>query len=250
MIKKKLSGQTITIIVLTILLVLTIGFGGVYAYQTARSKKVSGKIIMANLKIEMGCGDKSVTVISNASNIVPGQPLENSPLTIENKSLIDVYLIVVYEMKTEKIKAEDDDSEREYIEDEFKTPVIDIGVQYINSLNNDYNSSSRVSNTGWIDYVFKGNNENEYYRCLVSTKPHGETKEGDAPITVIEEDKMSISGYVGNNYQGTNIELTFQAYAIGSETNLGITDDSGAQEKCQAIVSAIYFSQGNTFLFL
>ena len=97
MVKKKISGQTITIIVLTILLVLTIGFGGVYAYQTARSKKVTGQIVMANLTISMEAGgsNKSEIVISNGTNLVPGQQLKNSPLTIQNISSVDVYLIVV-----------------------------------------------------------------------------------------------------------------------------------------------------------
>lgn len=241
MVKKRFSGQTIAIIILTALLLLTIGFGGVYAYHSARSKKITGKIVMANLKISMEAGgsDKSEVVISNGTNIVPGQPLENSALTIQNLSEIDVYLIVVYEIYAEK-----EDETKVY--DDFDGSVIDIDVEYINSKNSDYSSNAGVQNTNWIDYVFYGEEENKYYRCLVSTKSYGKTT--DDPITVIGENAMSLSGCMGNTYQGTNITLTFQAYAIGSATNLGLTPSSTKAERCEAIVGAIYFSQGDSFL--
>ena len=67
MVKNKMSGQTIAIIILAVLLILAIGFGGVYAYYSARSNSVTGKIVMANLKISLESpgSDRSEIVISN-----------------------------------------------------------------------------------------------------------------------------------------------------------------------------------------
>ena len=135
MVKNKMSGQTIAIIILAILLILAIGFGGVYAFYSARSNSVTGKVVMANLKIALESGteesEKSEIVISNGVNIVPGQPLENSPLIIKNLSSVDIYLVVVYEINAitqDKIE----------IEDEFKNPVLGLGVEYINSIDTNY----------------------------------------------------------------------------------------------------------------
>lgn len=247
MVKKKLSGQTIAIIILTVLLVLTIGFGGVYAYQTARSKKVTGKIVMANLTISMEAGgsEKSEIVISNGVNIVPGQPLENSALTIHNKSSVEVYLVVVYQIDAETIADEKED--RVQIVDEFKGSLIDIDVEYINPIQTEYSTDLGVGNKDWIDYVFYGEQEDKYYRCLVSTKSYGETAV-DNPIVVIGEDKMSLSGYMSNAYQNTNITLTFQAYAIASDSGFQFNKNTTKTEKCEEIVDKIYFSQGYSFL--
>ena len=92
MVKKKISGQTIAIIILTALLVIAISFGGVYAFYSARSNKVSGRVMMATLSLSMSSGssDKSEIVISNGVDVVPGQPLKNSPLVVKNLSEIEI----------------------------------------------------------------------------------------------------------------------------------------------------------------
>lgn len=242
MVKKKLSGQTIAIIVLVVLLILTIGFGGVYAYYSARSNSVSGKIVMANLKISMesGTSDKSEIVISNGVNVVPGQPLENSPLIIRNLSSVNIYLVVVYE-----INATTEDSA--IIPDEYINPVLGLGTEYINSINTDASRDRGVTNTDWIDYVFNAEEEGRYYRCLVSTVDFAPTKDEDNGIIVIGEDKLALAGAMGNEYQRTTISFTFQAYAIGAATNFGYDPNSKA-DKCEKIVSAIYESQQCKFL--
>ena len=257
MVKKKVSGQTIAIIILVVLLLLTIGFGGVFAYYSARSNKVSGKIEMANLKITMTSGgsDKSEIVISNGRNIVPGQSLQNSALTIQNLSSTEIYLVVVY-----KIKAEKDDGT--IVTDNYKGSVIDIDVEYLNSYYPNYSSTKGVQNQKWIDYVFEATADDEnankvivnsqtqetkgFYRCLVSTGWFAQTGENDDPITVIAENKMSLSGDMGNDYQSTSITFTFQAYAIAAKT-FNFSSSVSKQEKCETVVSAIYESQGQTF---
>ena len=211
MVKKKFSGQTIAIIILAVLLLLTIVFGGVFAYYSARSNKVSGKIVMANLKIslvtnETGSSDKSEIVISNGINVVPGQPLENSPLIVKNLSSVSIYLVVVYEVNATQDKVT--------IVDEYEKPVLGLGVEYINSVNTTESSDKGVSNTDWIDYVFNAPQENKVYRCLVSMVAF----EKETDVTVIGENRLSLSGSMGNEYQNASISFTFQAYAIGSNT--------------------------------
>lgn len=242
--KKKISGQTLAIIILAILLLLTIGFGGVFAYYSARSSKVTGKIVMANLKISLESGtgesDKSEIVISNGVNVVPGQPLENSPLIIRNLSSVDIYLIVVYEINATT-------ENKTPIEDEFIQPVLGLGVRYINPLHPEANDNVGVSNPTWIDYVFKAD-ENKTYRCLVSTTSFAPTAENENGITVIDSNRLSLAGAMGNEYQNTSISFTFQAYAIGSETDFGITSSTTPADRCQKIVSTIYEAQDYNFL--
>lgn len=243
--KKKLSGQTIAIIVLAVLLLLTIGFGGVFAYYSARSNKVSGKIVMANLKISLESGtgesDKSEIVISNGVNVVPGQPLENSPLIIRNLSSVNIYLVVVYEINATK-------EDKTVIEDEFVDPVLGLGVEYINPVK-DVVDNVGISNQTWIDYVFEAAEESKIYRCLVSTVSFSPTSETDNGIVVIGKDKLSLAGAMGNEYQNTSISFTFQAYAIGSATFDGqFTTTTSKAEKCEKIVSTIYEAQDNKFL--
>ena len=99
MVKKKISGQTIAIIILAIVLIVTIAFGGVYAFYSESSNQITGKIMMAHLSIGLYSDndvDSSVIVISNGTNIVPGEELKNSPLKIENYSTAPIYLVIVY----------------------------------------------------------------------------------------------------------------------------------------------------------
>ena len=91
MFKKKLSGQTVVIVILTILLLLTLCFGGVFAYYTYSSSKITGEIIMASLSIDLETSnttDKSVISISNKGQVVPGEKLKNSALNLKNSSSI------------------------------------------------------------------------------------------------------------------------------------------------------------------
>lgn len=247
MVKKKMSGQTIAIIILAILLLLAIVFGGVFAFYSARSNKVSGKIVMANLKISLesdvsGTTDRSEIVISNGTNVVPGQPLENSPLIIKNLSSVSIYLVVVYEINATK-------QDNTKVVDTFESPLLGLGMEYINSIDTNYNDSIGISNKAWIDYVFNGEEENKYYRCLVSVADFAPTADGSSGVEVIPRNKLALAGEMGNEYQSTSISFTFQAYAIAKASfDSQFTDATTSAEKCETIVSAIYSSQGNKFL--
>jgi hypothetical protein len=98
------------------------------------------------------------------------------------------------------------------------------------------------SNTEWIDYVFYGAEEDKVYRVLVSSGSYNP----ETDVTVIAENKLSLSGAMGNDYQNASISFTFQAYAIGAGSFV-FTNETTNEEKCDEIVAAIYETH-KTFL--
>ena len=250
MVNKKISGQTIAIIILAILLLITIAFGGVFAYYSARSNKMKGVVVMANLSVELTSYDygttnksaKSEIVISHGTNFVPGQELKNSALMVFNKSRAPIYLVVVYEITANELDEKGEDITNKTVDDKKEQPLLDMGSAFINpSENINY---AATTNTEWIDYVFtytKGE-ETKKYRCFVSAgsyeKPAG-VEEHD--ITVIGENKLKLHRLMSNEYKNTRLTFTFQAYAIGANS---FTFAEGATQtsKCEQIITAIYES--------
>ena len=259
MIKKKVSGQTLAIIILGALLLITITFGGVFAFYTARTSQVSGKILMANLNIALGAedsSDKSEIIIDNAEYIVPGQILTNTPLIVRNLSTVDILLVVVYELYAKKTIVNELGEEIEVaVEDAFINPVFGLGCEYYNSKHPNYKEEFDVNlgeiyNEDWDDFVFYGERENKYYRCLVSTKPiakHSDTNRSNA-VTVIGENKLSLHKLMGSEYVDSTLSFTFQAYAVGAATDFGITNEDTGFDRCQKVVSFVYEAQGYKFL--
>lgn len=239
MVKKKISGQTIAIIALTALLLIAVTFGGVYAFYSAKSNQVSGKITMATLDIGMNWentaeGTCSAIVISNGKQVVPGQTLENSPLVVSNSSQISIYVIVVYELTATRADGTE-------VVDKKEGQLIDVGTSYVNERCNKYD----LIEGEWVDYVFTANpGENEkVYRILVSTVPRAAKED----ITVIGLDSFKLSAEMNNDYQGTTISIIFQAYAIGSDTfNTEFTKDTSKPQKCKRIVESIYSNYTTT----
>lgn len=278
MVKKKISGQTIAIIVLVFILILTIGFGAVYAYFSTTSNSVTGKITMANLNIDLraehtdtdgddtASSDKSEIILSS-TNVLPDQTLKNSALVVMNGSDADVYLIVVY-----RIDAIKDGGHGEPVVDDFDGCLIDIGVDYINNSHsttkkhdNSHTDTTRDlrRNTDWVDYVFTYTHDQGTpddttddttvsYRCLVCTKKFDAPAKGTQNrIEVIAKDSLGLHKDMDNDYQTAELTFTFQAYVIGagegfvSEIN-GYGDD--VEKKCETIVTRTYESQDFTFL--
>ena len=255
---KKISGQTLTIIILAALLTVAIAFGGVYAYYSASSRKVTGKIIMANLNIDLisdtTASGKSEIVISNGTNVVPGQELKNSPLMVVNKSNASIYLVIVYEVNAVKIDGDGNKIDGSDVVDKKEKPIIDIGAPYYNpseDLSPEKSSMYNGTNIHWIDYVFTYEHESVTYtyRCLVSTDAYTRSGDDAQVVEVIGENKLKLHYLMGDDYQQTSISFAFQAYAIGSET-AGLQFDSNVDqaERCQTIVSAIFKSVEHKFL--
>ena len=255
MIKKKFSGQTLAIVILAIMLLLTITFGGVFAFYSARTNKVSGKIFMATLKISMEwkVSDKSEIVISNVTNLVPGQSLENTALVVKNESEVPIYIVVVYRFNAVK-----DQGAGAPIVDETNNSVLFIGTEYINPLVPDKNWNRGTTNYDYVDYVFEARADDKNaqevhlkegnikaYRCLVSMVP----VDAKTDEEVIADGQLALSPSLNDDYQNSMISFTFQAYAIASASfSSEFTDQTTNAEKCERIVSEIYKSQDQIFL--
>ena len=277
MVKKKISGQTIAIIILIVLLIGSIVFGGVYAFYSTSTNKVSGTIVMANLDIKYkvdtaGDGSEGVIVgesgesqilITNVNNIVPNELLGNSPLRVMNDSNTPIYLAVLYRIQkatTEEDKHIDDiykyqrNSKGEYILDEHgnKQLLLDNGQKQIFGV---IDIGTDVEGSIWTDFVFNtkdypeyatdnvpANDEEYVVRCFVTAMPVAETEK---EITVIEKNNLRLHKDVGNEFQQQAISFTFQAHAIGANSledkmSTATTD----QERCAIILKAIYETNG------
>lgn len=233
---RKLSGQTITIIVLAILLIFVSVCGGVYAYYSYNSNRISGYITLGNLKISMSgnSGDSGSSQIYVTNGLcVPGQSLQNSPLTIQNGSNVNIYIVVVY-----SLTAIDVNDPSITVDTTMQEKVIDIG------------------NDSWMDYIYCYSNNDtdedvqegeetiedmERVRCFVNLTPF---KPQDESITVIEENQLRLYNKVGNEFQSKRINFTFQAYAIAQQSFSDITDfDSKTNdEKCEIIMERLHES--------
>lgn len=224
MVKKRMSGQTIAIIILSILLLLTACFGGVYAYYSTNTSKVSGKIVMANLNIRLqaGVGESASSEILVSNGVfVPGQNLENTPLVVVNESNTPIYLSIVY-----KVNASDLETGKPLESYDDTKPLIDIGID---------------SESIWYDYLFVSENnlgEEVRMRCLMTKTPQYPT-ESNSLITVIEENALSLPKTWGNEFQNMQISFLFQAFAIGANS-IAINSEDTLEQRCEKIMSAIF----------
>ncbi len=231
MTKKKLSGQTVTIIVLAILLLLTCVFGGVYAYYSTTSAKISGIVKMANLKIEMNAGGGSGTsgsseILNTNSYYIPGQVLPNTALTVTNSSNTPVYIAVVYTVKAVNNDPSSPNYNQEITNYDLSNPLIGIH-----------------GDTTWFDGRFTDTARDTDFRYLMISTPIEPTQN---LIEVIPEGRLKLHEKMGNAYQSTIITLTFRAYVIGSETERlqdelrALGDNPTQEEKCNTIMGAIF----------
>lgn len=227
MTKKKLSGQTVTIIVLAILLLLTCVFGGVYAYYSTTSAKISGIVKMANLKIEMQAGGSgssgSSEILNTNSYYIPGQVLPNTALTVTNSSNTNVYMAVVYTVKAINNDESSPDYQQEITDYDLSNPLIGIH-----------------GDTTWFDGRFTNETYDADFRYLMISTP---IPPAQTTIEVIPEGKLKLHEKMGNAYQSTIITLTFRAYVIGSEQtelNEQINHTTTTAEKCNVIMGAIF----------
>ena len=92
-----MTKSTFAIIIMGIIMVAMLAFGGTFAYFTATTASQSmdvttGKVVLtSNL-----AGDGSVTFYSEDEAIVPGQPLVDGVVTFTNASTVDTYVAVKF----------------------------------------------------------------------------------------------------------------------------------------------------------
>ncbi len=228
--KNRISKQTIAIIVLIILLIFTISFGGVYAYYSSTTTKVNGRITMANLNINLDgthtdtAGNYSILFKTNGY-VYPGQTLENTPLIITNRSNTEIYLAVAYSVNADDVNVDKSD------------PLIEI----------------RENNGDWYDYLYTAKDSNNeikvdsennpiQYRCLISkVVPPCSNDVGDI-ITVIGENCLKLPITWDNELQNKTVTFSFQAFAIGANLDEFDFDKTTPQDdaKSEKIMQTIY----------
>jgi len=275
MVKKKISGQTIAILVLLVLLIATTAFGVVFAFYSTSTKQVSGTISMAYLDIHydestlgVGSSGQSQILITNSENIVPNELLGNSPLVINSTSNTETYIVVLY--RVEKVGYDGTQPRLDSIyhyNDVNGNEYFDYGIDTIKESNGvkstfgvlDIGTAAPTSN--WADFIFDTANYPEYQtdgtpdnderyavRCFITKQPIAATfdKNQPVPVTVIAANNLRLHPTMGNEFKGKAISFTFQAHAIGADT-FQFTDGMTQDQKSEQIVKSIYFQNGFKF---
>lgn len=91
--KRKMSKSTFAIIIMAVVMVAMLAFGGTYAYFTATAtKKTTGEFTTGSIKLE---SNKEATFVSGLTNVVPGDALTTGPLTLTTTSAgTDSYIAI------------------------------------------------------------------------------------------------------------------------------------------------------------
>ena len=96
--KKKMSKSTFAIIIMAVVMVAMLAFGGTYAYFTATAtKKSTGEFTTGSIKLE---ANDDATFVTGLTNVVPGDELTTGPLTLTTTSVgTDSYIAIKVTIK-------------------------------------------------------------------------------------------------------------------------------------------------------
>ena len=91
--KRKMSKSTFAIIIMAVVMVAMLAFGGTYAYFTATAtKKTTGEFTTGSIKLE---SNDDATFVSGLTDVVPGDALTDGPLTLTTTSAgTDSYIAI------------------------------------------------------------------------------------------------------------------------------------------------------------
>ncbi|MBQ8430478.1 MAG: hypothetical protein IJX26_00830 [Clostridia bacterium] len=217
MIKKTTSKQTIAIVVLTILLVLSIAFGATYSYFNGSSEGyISGNVVTATLDVALTGPDgqaSSFSLHTEGSEVIPGQPLNNTALKVNNLSPVTTYMVVTF-----ALGIQDNDT---------NVTTLD----YIDAM--DFRTNNGVVGDGWRKYshlcndgvskihtlVYLGNNN----KGSTVSKGMGDgvfqarpSADADNESLVFDADCLRVPKSWTNDMQGKTFIVMFKAYVIQS----------------------------------
>lgn len=206
MIKKKSNSQSIIIIVLSILLVVSIAFGVTYSVYNGKTNLVKGTITTANLAIELHDKSGKTTEFSISAPfgeeyLIPGNNLNNIELNLFNKSSRKTYLVVLYTLSATKISTGED------VTNELKnTPAISFRENAINT-------------NVWQPISYECKNTSATYTCLVGINEfNGRGDTSGYYINVLPTNAIKIpAAEWGPTLMDCNVTISVLAYAIQSE---------------------------------
>lgn len=101
--KKKMSKSTFAIIIMAVVMVAMLAFGGTYAYFTATAtKKSTGEFTTGSIKLE---ANDDATFVTGLTDVVPGDKLTTGPLTLTTTSAgTDSYIAIKVTIKATDAK--------------------------------------------------------------------------------------------------------------------------------------------------
>ena len=218
-----MSKQNIAIIILSALLILSLGFGATYAYFSGSSDQlVSGYITTAVLNVELDPLDTLNNKLDKTSfelemnskkNIIPGQPLSNTALQVTNTSPVPTYMMVVYTLQIlEKL----DNAPDKDIPDASKMEAMNIQED---AVGDGWRMVAHTCNDGSTiisSLVYLGDNGNGNGVCnAATTNPDGSVKGVESKV--LSAGCLMVPPSWDNKMQGAKIRLTFTAYILQVE---------------------------------
>lgn len=217
--KKVTSKQNIAIIVLSVLLLVSIGFGATYSYFSGKSQNelAVGNVTMATLNVSIHGLNKENAQTSKfelhteVGTVVPGQPLSNTALQVSNGSPVSTYMAVVY---TLKIETDGPNSS------EVNTSQIDA-----------MDIKETSVGDGWRKELLTARDQKTKINILIYLGGEDGTGDGIFPAAasadspnksvVLDAECLKIPTTWDNKMQGATVSLTFTAYVIQSEAVFG-----------------------------
>ena len=238
MTKKKSNGQSIVIVILSILLLISIGFGITYSYYNGKSNLVKGTITTANLSIELQGSDTSgqttefsISAPYGEEFLVPGNNLNNVQLNLFNKCNQETYMVVVYTLSAVK----NDGSKEDVTSQLTNMPAISF-------------QENAIDPAIWRPISYRCSNIDATYTCLAGINPFDSRGETDGKyIPVLTPNSIRIPEQWNDILQNCSVTISVTAYAIQAK-NLGreyedaildAVEASDMEAKAQAIAKAV-----------
>lgn len=230
--KKKMSKSTFAIIIMAVVMVAMLAFGGTYAYFTATAtKKSTGEFTTGSIKLEAN-GD--ATFITGLKDVVPGDKLTTGPLTLTTTSAgTDSYIAI-------KVTIKATDANDKELDLAGTSLASAIGL-LATAPTTEYTGSTWVAGTGDYDDVFV---------LAATTTPTpvatGQTiKITDAALIFQANDNWDQTAAAGGNYisdsrlMGATLNITIEARSVQSKNWNDGGDASASDTAADATVNGI-----------
>ncbi len=191
---KKMTKSTFAIIIMAVVMVAMLAFGGTYAYFTASTSAKStnfttGKVVLTNSGAE-------ISVISD--KVVPGDTIISEAISYTNGSDVNTYIAVVMTVK----KGTNSGDAEEVTDLSEISGAINLGVT----------ASWQQCETSTNVYIAKGAN----FAVSPSGDPIAFTT-GAVTFNVDEHYTDGTSELGAGTWEGVYIEISFQAYQVQAE---------------------------------
>lgn len=247
MVKKRISKQNVIIIILSVLLLVSVGFGATYAYFSGSSKQLtSGYITTAVLHVNLSAipdedhQSDTFQLVAEPNNddklrdkVVPGQSLTNTALEIQNTSPVETYMMVVYKLA---ILGKVPNAPDQTIPDASKIKALELTKDAVGD--------------GWRMITHTCRDGSSLINALVYLGDNGTGNGVFTPKESIDEckslvlnaDCLRVPSNWGNEMQGTKIQVTFTGYVLQStgldlnyKNELEVINGPDAQARAEAI---------------